>query len=224
MSWADIFYPGNPGKRDEVVRLSSKLRTLMEFNFETTNKLIKMLNENCHPSPPLTKVKIDYTATIKANSEKLIAKMAEVQGVAENIDKKLASELDPEIYKKLKLPDTSFKERIALAKKVALTGLGIPGTAANVAMVTAINSGAILSGIVDAIGVVSSCLLATLALQVLIMGLDMIASAIIGAVEKNKLEDAIDQLEKVMKEFEPASKEYTKTIMRIQMRLEDEEE
>jgi len=52
------------------------------------------------------------------------------------------------------------------------------------------------------------------------MGVDMIASAIIGTVERDKLEDTIKQLEEAMEGFEPASKEYTKTIMTVQVRLE----
>jgi len=62
MSWGDIFYPGNPGRRDEVVRLSTKLHTLMEFNFDATNDLIDMLNDNAGHSSKLSHVTLDNQA------------------------------------------------------------------------------------------------------------------------------------------------------------------
>ena len=220
MSWRDIFYPGNPGRQNKVVRLSTKLKHLMEHNFEATNHLIDMLNNNSDHYPPLTHVKVGHMATIKANSEKLIAKMNEVQGVVNEFDKKLASKLDPEIYKKLKLPDTSFKQRLVIAEKVFSVGLGITSSVAGIFVLSAISSGIILTKIVTAIGVLKSCAIASVVLGVLTMGVDMIASAIIGAVERDKLEDAIDQLEEAMEGFEPASKEYSKTILRVQVELE----
>ena len=157
---------------------------------------------------------------MKSNSETLIAKMTEVQDVAEVLDKKLAAKLDPEIYRKMKLPETCFKDRIALAKKAVSAGLGIADTVAGVVVVAAIKSGVILTKVVAAIGVIKSCAVASVVVGVLTLGIDMIASAIIGAVERDKLEDAINQLETAMEGFEPASKEYTKTIVGVQVRLE----
>ena len=220
MSWGDIFYPGNPGRRDEVVRLSTKLHTLMEFNFEATNDLIDLLNKEGKPSSTIAKIYVDNTATVKANCQTLLNKMDEVMRVVDKIDEDLAKKLEPEAYRKLKLPDMKFKDRIALAKKTVSAGLSVTATVAGVVLVGAIKSGLILTKIVAAIGVIKSCAVATLVLGVLTLGIDMIASAIIGAVERSKLEAAIDELETAVNTFDPASKEYTKTITRVEIMLE----
>ena len=220
MSWGDIFYPGNPGRRDEVVRLSTKLHTLMEFNFEATNDLIDLLNKEAKPSSTIAKIYVDNTGTVKENCQTLLNKMDEVMRVVDKIDEDLAKKLEPEAYRKLKLPDMKFKDRIALAKKTVSAGLSVAATVAGVVLVGAIKSGLILTKIVAAIGVIKSCAVASLVLGVLVLGIDMIASAIIGAVERSKLEAAIDELDTAVNTFDPASKEYTKTITRVEIMLE----
>ena len=220
MSWGDIFYPGNPGRRDEVVRLSTKLHTLMEFNFDATNSLIDLLNKDVKPSSPISKVNVDNTASVETNCQTLLNKMDEVMRVVDKVDEDMAKKLEPEAYKQLKLPDMKFKDRIALAKKAVSAGLSVAATVAGVVLVGAIKGGIILTKIVAAIGVIKTCAVASLVLGVLTLGIDMIASAIIGAVERDKLEAAIDELETAVETFDPASKEYTKTITRVEIYLE----
>ena len=220
MSWTDIFYPGNAGKRDKVVRLSTKLRTFMELNFDSTNNLINLLNDKTSISCKLSHVTLDDQATVKSNSETLIAKIKEVQDVVEELDRKLAAKLNPDIYQKMKLPDISFKDRISLAKKVISAGSKIAGAVTEVVVVTAISSGVILKRVVAAIGTISTCAASSVVVGVLLLGIDMVASAIIGAVERSKLQDAIEQLETALNEFEPASKEYSEKIVDVKVRLE----
>jgi len=216
-----LIYPGHSeSQQEEVVRLSTKLKTLIEFTFETTNNLIDMLNDNSGHIPPLVHVNLDHTVTVRANLENLIAKMAEIQNVVEKVDKMLGSKLDPGIYRQLKLPDISIKERITLAKKTASAPLGIAVSVEGIVIISAIKSGIILTRIGNAIAVMKSCLIASVVLGMLAMDCNIIASAIIGSVERNNLENAIDHLEKVMEGFEPASKEYSKTFMAVQVQLE----
>ena len=220
MSWSDIFYPGNPGRREAVVRLSTKLHTLMEFNFEATNDLIDLLNKDVKPSRTITKIDVDNTATVKANCQTLLDKMDEIMRVVETVNQEWAKQLEPEAYRKLKAPDMKFSERIALAKKSVSAGLGVAASVAGIVLVGAIKSGLILTKIVTAIGVLKTCAAASLVLGVLVLGIDMIASAIIGAIERDKLEDAIDELETAVETFDKPSKEYTKTITRVEIYLE----
>ena len=219
MSWADIFYPDNPKRRNDVVRITTKLRTLMEGNFSATNDLIDLLNEHVKPSPMLKHIEVDDDATIKANADVLIARISEIQAVIEKYNTKLAQELDPELYRKLTDPDTKFKETLAIIKKVITVSVGIGATVAGIAVVTAISTGAILTGVVATIGIISTCAIAGLVVGVLALGIDMIASAIIGAIEKDKLEQAITELKDALRDFEPASREYTKSIIYVEMRI-----
>ena len=220
MSWTDILFPGNPGRREEVVRLSTKLHNLMEFNFEATNDLIDLLNKEAKLSNTIAKIYVDNTATVKENCQTILDKMNEVMRVVDKIDEDLAKKLEPEAYRKLKLPNMKFKDRIALAKKTVTAGLTVGMPVAGVVLIGVIKSGLILTKIVVAVGEITSCAVATLVLGVLTLGLDMIGSAIIGAIERNNLEAAIDELNKAMNTFDPASKEYTKTITRVEIQLE----
>ena len=220
MSWTDIFYPGNPGRRQEVVRLTTKLSTLMEFNFDATNSLADLINKHMKPNPLLTHIQPDYEATVKTNADCLIAQIDKIQKYVETIDQKLSNSLDPEIYRKLHAPDTSFKDVIATAKKAFTATISIVATAAGIALIAAMRAGLILKTIVTAIGLLKASVAASLVLGILTLGIDMIASAIIGAIEKDKLNDAIDGLKTAMDTFEPASKEYTKTITKVDVRLE----
>ena len=219
MSWSDIFYPDNPKRREDVVRMTTKLKTLMEGNFDATNDLIDLLNKHIKPNPMLEHIRVDDTATIKANADVLIARISQIQTIVEEYDTKLADKLDPELYRKLKDPDTSFKETLAIVKKVITATVGIGATVAGIAIVTAIKTGAILGGVVASIGIIAASAIAGLIVGVLALGIDMIASAIIGAIERDKLEEAIKELKDALRDFEPASREYTKRITYVEVRI-----
>ena len=220
MSWGDIFYPGNPARRAEVVALGTRLKTLMDFNFDATNDLIDLLNKDANPSSPISKIYVNDDGSVKSNCQTLLDKMDEIMAVVDKIDEDLSNQLDPEAYRQLNTPDLSFSDRIALAKKAVSAGLSIAATIAGIVVISLIKNGVILAKIVTAIGLIKTCAVATVVLGVLTLGIDMIASAIIGAVERDKLDDAIDELEDALKTFEPASKEYTKTIVRVEVILE----
>ena len=220
MSWGDIFFPGNPGRRQEVVSLSTQLEAFMESNFDATNDLIDLLNKDLTSSSPISKIYIDPAATVKDNCQTLLDKMNEITSIVDKIDAAVADELDPEAYRELKDPNLDFLGRIAAAEKAISSGLTILASVASVVILSAISSGMILVKMVAAIGVIKTCVVATVVLGVLTLGIDMIASAIMGAVEKDKLEDAIDDLEKAVETFRPASKQYTKNIIRAQVTLE----
>lgn len=219
MSWSDIFYPGNPGRREEVVRMLTKLSTLMEFNFDATNDLSDMVNTHLNPSPPLQHISVDSQATIKTNSETIINQIERIETSVDRVDEELASTLDPSLYRELNDPGVGFRDKVAIAKKAVTSTISIVATAAGVAVVAAIKAGAILKSIVTAIGVIKASAAASIVIGVIALGIDMIASAIIGSVERGKLDSVIDDLKKALKTFDPASKLYTKTITKVEIRL-----
>ena len=220
MSWGDIFYPDNPKRREDVVRMTTKLKTLMEGNFDATNDLIDLLNKHVKPNPMLEHIRVDDTATIKANADVIIACISQIQTIVDEFDKTLSEKLDPELYRKLSDPNTGFKETLATAKKAVSATIGLAATVASIAVIIAIKTGAILVKVVTSIGVLATSVIAGVVLGVLALGIDMIASAIIGAIERDELEKTIKELEDALSEFEPASKEYTKTIVHVEVKLQ----
>ena len=219
MSWSDIFYPDNPKRREEVIRLCTKLSVLMENNFESTNSLSDLLNEHASPSPPFEHIRVDPDADVETNSNVLITQMERIQKHVDEVDAALAQELDPVLYEKLKDINTSFSDKIDIAQQALTATITIVSSAASVALVGAMTGGYVLTPIVRSIGVVKASVVGTIGLGILTLGLDMIASAIIGAIEREKLDEAIDQLEEAVEEFDPTSKEYTKTILRVEVTI-----
>ena len=221
MSWSDIFYPDNPKKREEVVRLCTKLSTLMAIDFDATNTLSDLLNKHTSPATAFQHIRVDDDADVETNSNVLNSQMDKIQKYVDDLDAALAQEIDPELYEKLKDINTSFSERIDIAQQAFTATVTVVSSAASVALVGAVTGGYMLTPLVKSIGLVKASVVGTIALGVLTLGLDMIASAIIGAVEREKLDTAIAQLEEAMEHFDPASKDYNRNCTRVDVMVTD---
>ena len=219
MSWTNIFYPGNPGRRDEAVSHITEFRVYMDFNFDSTNDLIDILNEEANPSTPFSKIYVNSDGTVKDNCQMLLDKMDEIMVFVDKMNEELAQKLEPAAYRQLSAPDMTIADRIAVAKTAITAGLAVAFSAAAIAVGFMIKFGLILSKMVTAIGIVKTCAVSTVVLGVLWLGVDMIVSAITGAVERDKLEDTIAELEEALDVFKPAAKEYTMAIISVQMAL-----
>ena len=217
MSWSTIFYPGNPGRRDDVVRLSQKLYDLMTSNFRATNDLIDCLHEYVPPpgGRKFLKVYLDSAKTIKENCQKIIDRMAEIQDYVDDMNEKLRDALEPELYKKLTNVETSFVSKFRLTNTLTSVSLGAIATATGAVLVGAIKSGLILTNMVTKLGMIKTCACASLVLGVLVMGVDMIFSAIYGSIERDKLIEAVDDLTANIEQFEGPSIDYTKSIYKV---------
>ena len=228
MSWSDIFYPGNPGRRQEVARLFQEILSDMKDNFYATNKMIALINKEMNGN--LDEIYLNRSGTIKENCDILINAMHIIQKYVEKINQKLSEQLEPDLYKELKKAmestDMKFKEKVAIIKKASTAIVAIGGTIASVAMVAMIQYGIIFTAMVAKIGMVATSVLGSVGVAVFALGVDMIVSAIIGGKERDKLREQIDQLTRIKEKFEPATREYTSTlykaIARIEIILEDE--
>ena len=219
MSWSDIFYPDNPRRRAEVIRLSQKLYDLMGDNFQATNELIDCIHDHL-PGRSFAKIYVDEQASIKYNCATIIGRIHEIQDFLEEKCKKLKELLDPELYEKLMSVDTSFLEKLRLAGKISDSSLAIIGSIAGVAVVGCIRAGMILVSLVESVGMIVASALSVLVVGVLIMGIDMIASAILGAIERDRLEHTINELETNLQSFEPASRVFTGNIYKVKAYIE----
>ena len=221
VNWGDTFYPGNPKRRQEVIQLSTRVFTVMDNNFSALNDLIKYLNDHVKLSTPLQCIYIDHKATLKSNSDRLIRTIEQVQKIVADIDAKLAQRLEPDLYRKLKSPDISFIDKLQLANTIIDATLSVIATAVGIALIVAISGGFLLGGVVGVIGVVGAGVVGSIVVGTLFLGADMIAGAIIGAVERDKLNDTIKEFEHVLETFEPASKKFQKQILHVLVVLED---
>lgn len=220
-TWSDIFYPGNPERRDKIVRLASRLYTIMEQNFSTVNDLVDFVNEHIGAGPQLEHIFVDRNATIKANSDILIDSIEKIQDRVKTVDQQLAEKIEPNLYQELKSPDLTFKNRLQKANKIFSVTLSSISTAVGIAVVGAIIGGAILVGAVAAIGLIATCAIAGFAIGILTLGVDVIAGAIFGAIERVRLNKTIDELESALEEFEPKSKKFQRSVLYVVVILED---
>ncbi|XP_048050372.1 single-pass membrane and coiled-coil domain-containing protein 3-like [Megalobrama amblycephala] len=68
--------------------------------------------------------------------------------------------------------------------------------------------------------VVEGGTLASLGLAVVFLGIDMIVEAILGSIERDNLEKALKEYDEALKEFEPASEKYQDIITYVRIKIE----
>ncbi|XP_026119873.1 single-pass membrane and coiled-coil domain-containing protein 3-like [Carassius auratus] len=192
MSWSVIFYPGNPERRERLIRKSQELRELMKNNFRATNQLIEALKE--HLGLSFRPVALNEKATVKENCDVIIERIHEIQAEVEKIDQKMKAKLEPTLYEKLKKMSLSVPDYQLLSGSVGAV-CGVAGSAAVIAV-------------------------AAVVVGVLFMGIDMIISAILGGIERDQLERALEEYDRALEEFRPASEKYQDSITYVRMRLE----
>ena len=120
----------------------------------------------------------------------------------------------------MKSPDLDFGKRLQKAETIFNATLSVIATVAGIALCCAISGGALLPGMVAVIGVAGTSAVAGIVLGTFLLGVGMIYGAISGAVERDKLEEQIDDLEDLLEKFEPASKKYQKDILYVTIKLE----
>lgn len=222
MAFSGIFYPGNAKKREEVIAKVQRVYVLMEENFRATDRLITFLNGHIDPSPNIGQISVDKEATFAVNANTLINKMHEVQGQVDTLQKGLKDKLDPDVYEKLTSNDTDFRGKLDLFKNlkrgIAITEALISSVAGFIVIqqvVLAARFLAVIAGLSEIAvasfaGVVAGLFVAGAAIAI-----DAIISAIIGAVERSKLNSMLDELNGVLGKFEKPSEAYTQNIFEV---------
>ncbi|XP_044847181.1 single-pass membrane and coiled-coil domain-containing protein 3-like isoform X2 [Mauremys mutica] len=220
MSWSDILYPDNRVRRERVARLHQELINCIELNFDTTNELIEALNTHCqfklHP------VKMNMNGTIRENCDMLLAAIKSIQDILQAIDKRLKSNLEPDLYRKLHDFQEPDATKMRILRNVATVVSSLAGTVAMGFFIKLALSQVVvivLSQTAMALSIIGASLIGAVAGMIVGVGIDLILSAILGAIERDQLEAKIQELSELVSEFKPASKEYNKAIMKILCKL-----
>ncbi|KAK9976706.1 hypothetical protein ABG768_021911 [Culter alburnus] len=216
--WSDLFFPNNPKRREQLIRKSQEFQDVMKSNFEATNQLIDVMNE--HLSCSLEHIKLNENASLQENCNVMIECMHKIQAEIEKIDKELKEKLEPTLYEKLQnksLSTTDF-QLISKALKV-VCGFATEGSTTLVSLL--INKGVILAKITSTFAKIGALTLASVGLGVVFMGIDMIVEAILGRIERDQLEKVLEEYDKALKEFKPASLEYQESITHVQVKIKE---
>lgn len=218
--WSDIFYPDNPKRREQLIRKNQQLQDLMKSNFYATNQLIDVMNK--HLCCTFDHISLNENATLQKNCDVMIECMRKIQAVVERIDKDLKEKLEPTLYEKLRnlsLSTTDFK---AVSKAFeAVCGVGTVGSTVLVSFL--IDKGIILANITRTWALIGAGTLACVGLAVVFLGIDMIVEAILGSIERDQLKAALEEYDKALEDFEPASEKYQHSIAYVQIKIEDME-
>lgn len=91
----------------------------------------------------------------------------------------------------------------------------IGATVAVVVAVYRIISGAMLTALVEELSLVAACSIAGVGIFAVAVPIDMIMSAILGAIERQKLEKAIEELDATLATLEPATRAFTHNVCKV---------
>ncbi|XP_024079510.1 single-pass membrane and coiled-coil domain-containing protein 3-like [Terrapene carolina triunguis] len=220
MALSDALYPGNPARRNMVVRLHQELINCVELNFDATNELIGALNTHCQCK--LQPIKMNKNGTIRENCDVFLAAIKSIQDIMQVIDGRLKSNVDPDLYRKLHdFQETDTTKMQILRSRVA----GVSGLTGTVAMGIFIKlalsqvTTRVLSQTTMIVAKLGACVIGSVAGVLLGVGVDLILSTILGARERDQLEVAIRELKTLVNEYKPASKEYYKTAIKTSSML-----
>ncbi|XP_060598067.1 single-pass membrane and coiled-coil domain-containing protein 3-like [Ruditapes philippinarum] len=131
----------------------------------------------------------------------------------------IKTRFDPNIFKMLMDVYVSFEEKIKLAEKFAESLLPIGGVV-GVLSCSTIAGMDFLEGVVEVVGETAASAFAAIGVGALFLGIDMIAEAIIGAVERDKLNEEIDKTEKCVEHMQKMTGPYIAYVEEIKVRIE----
>ncbi|KAL1250898.1 hypothetical protein QQF64_018694 [Cirrhinus molitorella] len=194
----------------------------MKNNFRATNQLCETLNKYLGLS--FCPIALNEKATVKENCDAIIERIREIQAEVEKIDEKLKEQLEPTLYEKLKNMSLSVPE-FQLVSSVVHATCGVAAIAASAVYVVElvvwlIQNTDILADMSEVFHKIAIVVLSSVALGVFFAGIDMIAQAIIGSIERNELESALEEYDKALEEFRPASEKYQDHITYVRISIE----
>ncbi|KAI2665909.1 Single-pass membrane and coiled-coil domain-containing protein 3 [Labeo rohita] len=189
----------------------------MENNFRATNQLTETLKK--HLGWSFSPITLNEKATVKENCDVIIECIHEIQAEVEKIDMQLKEKLEPTLYEKLRNENLSVND-YQIFRKAVYDVCGVGGSASIVAVNWLIKNGTILTNITSSFAKFATGLAAGVALGVVFMGIDMIVGAILGSIERNELEKALKEYDEALKEFKPASVKYQDSITEVRKRIE----
>ncbi|XP_048057862.1 single-pass membrane and coiled-coil domain-containing protein 3-like [Megalobrama amblycephala] len=216
--WSDLFYPDNPKRREELICKSQEFQDLMKSNFRATNQLIDVMNK--HLSCSFQHITLNEDASLQENCNVMIECIHKIQAVVEKIDKELKEKLEPTLYEKLLSLSLTPEEFKSISKAISAV-CGVQSIQATTIISILINAGDILVNLVSQIGKFGAGTFACVGLAVVFMGIDMIVEAILGSIERDKLEKALKEYDEALTEFEPASEKYQDNITYVRIKIEE---
>ncbi|XP_016379518.1 single-pass membrane and coiled-coil domain-containing protein 3-like [Sinocyclocheilus rhinocerous] len=218
---SDIFYPDNPKRREQLIRKGQELRDLMKNNFRATNQLNDAMNK--HLSCSFEHITLNESASLRENCTLIMGCMCNIMVVVERIDRELKEKLEPTMYEKLRKLSLSSADFKAISKAFEAV-CGIATVESTVFAGYLIDNVVTLANITKTYAIIGAGKFACVRLAVVFLGIDMIVKDIIGKIERDQLKKALEEYDKVLDEFRPASEQYQDKITYVRVKIEMEKE
>lgn len=213
----DLFYPDNPKRRAKLEQNIGALYNNLNIDVTATNDLVDIINT--HLQGNIKHVSIDNDDTVKANAQRISDCVDAINKFVKQKLEDIKTRLDPKIFKMLMDVSVSFEKKIKLAEEFAESLLPIGGVVGMLSSST-IAGMDFLEGVVEVVGETATSAFAAIGVGVLFLGIDMIAEAIIGAVERDKLNGEIDKTEKCVEHMQKMTGPYIANVEEIKVRIE----
>ncbi|XP_060597059.1 single-pass membrane and coiled-coil domain-containing protein 3-like [Ruditapes philippinarum] len=213
----DLFYPDNPKRRAKLEQNIGALYNNLNIDVTATNDLVDIINT--HLQGNIKHVSIDNDDTVKANAQRISDCVDAINKTVKQKAEDIKTRLDPKIFKMLMDVSVSFEEKIKIAEEFAESLLPIGGVV-GVLSCSIIAGMDFLEGVVEVVGEAATSAFAAIGVGVLFLGIDMIAEAIIGAVERDKLNEEIDKTEKCVEHMQKMTGPYIANVEEIKVRIE----
>lgn len=213
----DLFYPNNPKRRAKLERNIGALYNNLNIDVTATNDLVDIINT--HLQGNIKQVSIDNDDTVKANAQRISDCVDAINKIIKQKLEDIKTRLDPKIFKMLMDVSVSFEEKIKIAEESAESLLPIGGVV-GVLSCSTIAGMDFLEGVVKVVGETATSAFAAIGVGVLFLGIDMIAEAIIGAIERDKLNKEIDKTDKCVENMQTMTGPYIAKVEEIKVRIE----
>ncbi|XP_045200854.2 single-pass membrane and coiled-coil domain-containing protein 3-like [Mercenaria mercenaria] len=213
----DLFYPDNPKRRAKLEQNIGALYNNLTIDVKATNDLVDIINTHLHQN--ITHVEINNNDTIKANAQRIVDCVNAINKVIKEKVEEIKTKLDPEIFKKLMDVTVSFEDKIKIAEDVEESLISIGGVVGLLSSTT-IAGMDFLENVVEVVGETATSAFAAIGVGVLLFGIELIAEAIIGAIERAKLIEEIDITEKCVESMQKMTAPYIENVEEIKVRIE----
>ncbi|VDI74197.1 Hypothetical predicted protein [Mytilus galloprovincialis] len=217
MSYVDLFYPGNRKKREECIGYSGQIYCAMKNNFVSTNDLIEILRIKL--GIHCATLTFDNNKTIKENATNLKDRIHEIQRHLDGELTKYKRQIEPHLYEKLINENLEISEKLKYVKSAA-TGLQLALRTLIVIRAIYLTANLLTISLIS----IAQIWVGAIVIGLFICGVDLLVSAIVGAMERENLENSAHELKLIVDEFVPASRNYSKTIHRLEFKLDEMED
>ena len=207
--WNDLIFRGNKERRNRVIISYQRLFECIKNNIDTSNEFIEFINEYCHEylHTYMMHAHADAKKSVKYNIDELSMGIYRIQSILEIICDKVKEVLGSDLYETLYDPACTVQGMSEILN-------GYDSLLLGAVIVSRLSSIRIIS--TEILNKTNSIVWSkTVSVTAPFPTFDPISGVIVGGVESIHLQTSVTDVENILQDYEPISKEYTKVVHRF---------